>query len=111
MSDFVNPSGGSASVASAINNTNQIVGWSTDAAGATRPFIWSVETVAELGGMTPNGYAHGVNNVGQVVGYGARFPSCGRAGPSLASFDEAVVWSNGTITDLGTLGGQSSSDF
>jgi probable HAF family extracellular repeat protein len=51
-------------------------------------------SITELG--TLQGNAFGINNLGQVVGW-SDFASGGQ---------HAVLWQDGTITDLGTLGGR-----
>ncbi|HXI76923.1 MAG TPA: choice-of-anchor D domain-containing protein [Steroidobacteraceae bacterium] len=104
--------GGSPSTASAINNANQIVGWSVNAEQATRPFLWSHGVLSDLGSLGPNGFAYGINNSGEVAGYSStpnpEWPGCGKVGYCLESSDEATIWSKGTITGLGTLGGPNS---
>jgi probable HAF family extracellular repeat protein len=52
-----------------------------------------------LGGS--NSFARGINNAGQVVGYGDRV-----AGPY-----HAIIWNGTTATDLGTLGGGESQAY
>jgi len=92
--------GGSPSTASAINNANQIVGWSVNAEQATRPFLWSHGVLSDLGSLGPNGFAYGINNSGEVAGYSStpnpEWPGCGKVGYCLESSDEATIWSKGT---------------
>src|SRR5262245_47152693 len=64
--------GGDSSEASAINNAGQVVGWSTNASGATRGFLYAGGATTDLGTL-PGGtdsFATGINDLGQVVGYG-----------------------------------------
>ena len=104
--------GGSPSTASAINNANQVVGWSVNAEQATRPFLWSHGVLSDLGSLGADGFAYGINNSGQVAGYSStpnpEWPGCGKVGYCPESSDEATLWSGGTITGLGTLGGPNS---
>ena len=105
--------GGATSVARAINDANQVVGYSEVAAGATHPFLWNAGALVDLGSLGTNGYAYGINNLGHIVGYSSTpnplWPACGRSGIfCLESFDQATLWSAGSITGLGTLGGPNS---
>ena len=49
-------------------------------------------------------YAAAINNRGQIVGWSGKKPS----GSDAVGVQHAVMWQNGRITDLGTLGGTSS---
>ncbi len=80
------------------------------AAAAT---TYTVTDLGSLGGPGSHGLA--INNNGQVTGYSyiaATIPSSGCCGncygkpvPCVTHPYHAFVWSNGTMTDLGTLGG------
>ena len=48
-----------------------------------------------IGGSGSSSEAHGINNRGQVVGYGS----------TASGNSHAVLWQGGAMTDLGTLGG------
>lgn len=82
-----------------INNQGQVVGQS-DLPGDNfhDPFLWQNGVMIDLGNLPglPNGQAVGINNRGQVVGFSQD-----------ANGDEnsavAVLWENGTISDLNTL--------
>ena len=96
-------SSGSWSVATGINDSGQVVGYwassvSTINTGA-HPWLYSNGTMTSLpepsGLTTPSCQAHMINNSGQIIG------NCSNAG----SNDHAVLWQNGTVTTLGTLGG------
>lgn len=65
--------GGSVSHANAINNTDQIVGESENAAGRMRAFLWDRGKMADLGTLADDGpgaqsTANGINDAGWVVG-------------------------------------------
>jgi probable HAF family extracellular repeat protein len=99
--------GGTASQATGINNSGQIVGNSTLNVGmkveplygiAQHATIWNDGKATDLGTL-PGGldsYANGINNSGQVVGYSY---------VSFVTSFHATVWNKGVATDLGTLGG------
>lgn len=92
-----------------INDAGQVVGASVTGDGFTRAFLYSNGTMMNLGtlggigtGPVPYSYsiAWGINNAGQVIG------------ESLSTDNNyrAFLYSNGTMTNLGTqLGGVSSS--
>lgn len=107
--------GGSHAEAHGINNSGQVVGYSTTADGQSNAFLWQDGEMTDLG--SPDGrvsIAYDINDAGQVVGYGY-----GRTFDSISddirdgtfdpySFDpppHALLWENGKMTDLGTLGG------
>jgi probable HAF family extracellular repeat protein len=64
-------------------------------------------TVTDLGVMTDWGTSNAtaINNNGQIVGYA----STGEYTSSGLDIEHAVLWQNGTITDLGVIGGTSAS--
>lgn len=60
--------GGNYSYASDVNDTGQVVGYSTTASGSYDPFSWT-KTSGMVDLSTSGGYASAVNESGQVVGY------------------------------------------
>ncbi len=84
--------GGDYSVALGINDAGQVVGTSNSANGI-HAFLWTNDA-----GLSPlpqlsdadSSSAYAINQTGQIAG---------------ASGSHAVLWSNGTVQDLGTLGG------
>jgi probable HAF family extracellular repeat protein len=69
-----------------LNEAGQVVG----RAGA-RPFLWQNGSKTDLGTLGGGASASALNEGGQIVGYSALTPG----GPS-----RAVLWDNGTITNL-----------
>ncbi|MUG97181.1 hypothetical protein F7734_34560 [Scytonema sp. UIC 10036] len=71
-----------------INNQGQVLGYISVGQGIT--FLWENNTIIELN----IGGASAINNRGQIAG--SPLPGVSSAG---------VIWTEGAITDLGTLGG------
>jgi probable HAF family extracellular repeat protein len=100
--------GGNNGQASAINNSGQVAGYaengtadSTCPSGTENfmvdlPVMWTKGKAKALPtiGSDPDGVAYGINNQGQAVGYSG---TCTAA-------NYAVVWENGTATQLPDLG-------
>lgn len=93
-------------IARAINDAGQIVGYSHCGCQATpgpRAFLWDDETVTSLGTFGgSSSRAFDINNHGHVVGEAERLSS--RSGQVVASM-QAFLWRDGRLTNLGTLGG------
>ena len=87
--------------AQGINNQGQVVGYSGLAFGVTHAFLWENDRMIDLGTLPGfNGStAYDINDAGQAVGASAN---------SITQQERATLWSNGTKTDLGTLGGNKS---
>ena len=95
---YLSSLGGVASYAHTINSLGQVVGESNIAGDANyHATLWNGTNASDLGVL--NGYvdstAYDINDTGQIVGR-----SIDANGVSTAT-----LWSNGTITNLGTLGG------
>jgi probable HAF family extracellular repeat protein len=90
--------GDGSSVAWGINANGDVVGWSNGSNG-TRGFVFR-----DFGGLLalpglpnrPHTLARDINDLGDIVG------GANAGGTDLG---HAVLWSGGTVTDLGTLGG------
>ncbi len=82
--------GGESSYATAINDRGDVVGSSQAADGEYHGFVWRNGSMKDLGMLRPTD----INNRGQIVGT-----------VDTTHGMQAVLWSRGRITDLGTLGG------
>ncbi|MGE5616069.1 MAG: hypothetical protein ACM3X5_04065 [Bacillota bacterium] len=87
-----------------INRSGDVVGYffpcGEIGCGAQRGFYYSNGVVTDIGSLGNNvTAANGVNDKGVVVGY-SRLPN--------SSTDHAVMWKDGVLKDLGTLGGTNS---
>jgi len=80
-----------------ISNYGAVGQWNTSDAA----FLWtSGAGMSPLAGLAAkNDVAIGINDLGQVVGWYPRTPT---------AVNTAFLWTNGVVTDLGTLGGTSS---
>ncbi len=76
-----------------INERGEIVGRSYNAQRVTRPYLWRNGQMIDIGGEPPDawGFAYGINNLTEVVGYFSN-PPPGRR--------EAYFWRNGETTVL-----------
>jgi probable HAF family extracellular repeat protein len=86
--------------AAAINEAGVVAGsWSIPGEGHTDAVIWINGKITDLGLLPGEGGiftgASGINKTNEVVG----------SGDNKESMERAWVWRNGTMTDIGTLGG------
>jgi probable HAF family extracellular repeat protein len=95
--------GANVSFATSINAAGQVVGVSNTAVG-DRAFLWtpaapnrSAGSMTDLGSLVTNGtsFAAAINDAGLIAG----------SSSTPAATEHAVVWANGSITDLGDLPG------
>jgi probable HAF family extracellular repeat protein len=96
MTDLGTLNGGDFSVAVDINTSGQVVGSSAQSQ-VYSAFLWENSLMADL---SPLAQASGINEGGQVVGVSWV--------PGVPLRNHAFLWANGTLTDLGTLGGLNS---
>jgi probable HAF family extracellular repeat protein len=97
--------GGRTSGAYGINDAGQVVGWSTTDLLPPRAFLFSAGQVINLGtlDLEANAFAsdaNGINARGQVVGSSTPRDASGNPGST-----RAVLWDNGQIVALSSLGG------
>lgn len=94
-----------------VNKNGQIVG-ASNLSGSEHAIVWQVDSLGSVVGRTDLGTlqtgtqsgANDINGLGQVAGAAAtgKKNSCGR------DISDAALWTNGTISDLGSLGNSSS---
>jgi probable HAF family extracellular repeat protein len=87
---------GTASYAYGVNNSGQVVGYSTITTGVYHAFVYSGGTLTDISASwsTPNARAYAINDSGTVVGYIATSPLHG------------FIYNAGTMTDVSTLPGE-----
>ncbi len=93
--------GGSYSFAFGINAGGEVVGASATSAGQDHAFLWTNETMTDLGTLEggATSAARGINQSGDVVGESG----------TAEGTSHAFLWHQGVMTDLGTLDGFGSS--
>lgn len=102
MRDLGTLPGGDYSDAYAVNASGRVTGFSANAAGTDRAFLWSSGTMTDLGALVQSGisktwsYGYSINTTGQVVGVAYD-----------ASFVNSFAWfyTGTTVKGLGHLGG------
>src|SRR5215471_18157398 len=97
------------SVAAGINDSGQVIGSWGNATTGSQPFLDSNGTITDLpepGFVATSNLgcqADAINNKAQIAG------TCWGYNRKLSSiYADLVLWQNGTVTDLGTLGGERS---
>lgn len=94
--------GGETSWANALNDSVQVVGESEYSGGSgAKAFLWENDKMTVLPAPHPDWdgrAAFDINNLGEIVGYGR----------GLDGELTALLWRNGKVFDLGSLGGQGS---
>jgi probable HAF family extracellular repeat protein len=91
--------------ATGINNHGDVCGWTIGENGLQHALLYKSGSITYLGALPGGAYseASAINNFGQVVGFSGTSPD-----PSTRNQDHAFLYSNGAMTDLGTLGGATS---
>jgi probable HAF family extracellular repeat protein len=117
--------GGEVSLAHAVNNRDQAVGWALNSVPASvniwedypwpfatqqRAVLWENGTAMDLGTLGgTSAWATAINDSGQVIGQSWTAVSAGQprqaAGWSWSRPTAGFLWDKGTMTDLGSLGG------
>ena len=91
------------SVATAINNGNQVVGYATNDDGEYRAFLWDNGAMTDLGTLGgDNSWALAVNDNGVVIGYSETGETY-EAGSLETEIYHACAWYDGKIYDLGVI--------
>jgi probable HAF family extracellular repeat protein len=91
--------GGKSAWANGINDQGGVVGWSQNASGKQRAFLWRAGKMKDLGALAGGtAEAMDINATDVAVGWSTLANGAQRA----------VRWQNGTIKNLGTLGGRNS---
>lgn len=103
--------GGTSGYAAAINNDGQIVGVAGTASAGPRAFLYAGGTMQDLGTLPSSGEfysnANAINDKGKIAGGS----SAGEFTPPEPPYHAFVRCCDGTLTDLGTFGGQYSEAF
>ena len=95
--------GGAYSSAAGINASGQVAGQAAiDAAGTAHAFIYSGGVMHDLGALGTHSWGRGINESGQVIGT-VEVTVEGEDGDETSL--RAALFANGTISDLGSLGG------
>jgi probable HAF family extracellular repeat protein len=106
MTDLGTMEGATHSLASAINDSGQVVGFSythaENGSWPTHAFLWQNGVMTDLGTLGGTfTAAWDINAVGQVVGYA----------PTTDGWTHAFLWQDGLMTDLGDFGTQDGASY
>jgi probable HAF family extracellular repeat protein len=99
--------GGGSSMATDVNNLDQVVGAATVPDGSFHAFLWTlgddrkghIRDLGTLGGK--NSHAVSINDAGQVIGWSETGEMYSEQGVTVP-IRHAFLWQNGTMYDLGT---------
>lgn len=88
--------GGGNSEANGVNDSGQVVGWSSTTGGGMHGFLWREGKMTDLGSLGRYSMAKGINNLGQVIGWT----------DVEGSQKHGFLWEPGRgMKDIGSLGG------
>ncbi len=99
-----NPFGGQVSYALGINDAGRFAGYTVDSDGLPIPVLWNSTTDAVRLSSDKYGVANAIDQSGRVAG--SFYPDYADT-----TVYHACLWKDGAMTDLGTLGGDSSSAY
>jgi probable HAF family extracellular repeat protein len=100
--------GGSFSLAAGINSAGDIVGAATYPGGLEHGALWRHDEMIDLGALPPaypDSRAIRINDRGEAIGWAATAPGNVE---QIVGATHAVLWEDGHVVDLGTLGGPTS---
>jgi probable HAF family extracellular repeat protein len=108
MTDLGTRGSDNSSIATGINNSGQVVGWSYQASisnpeieegGLSHAVLWQDGGIANLGFLSGDNVSRAlnINNLGQVFGESYQVPN------NTPSTKHIFRWQNGAMTNLGTL--------
>ena len=99
--------------AKGINNAGQITGYSYIQPGSFdgHAFLYSNGVMTDLGTLPGTTFSsgNGINDAGQIAGYSYSYTAIDPV--TSVAVGHAFLYSNGVMTDLGTLGGTNSEGF
>jgi probable HAF family extracellular repeat protein len=99
------------SEATGINASGNVAGSSFTTGGATHAYLYSNGSMSDLGTLAGfNSFASGINAGGQIVGASDVIVQSDPDDPDTTfTYQHAFVYTNGVMTDIGTLDGFNSS--
>jgi probable HAF family extracellular repeat protein len=95
---------GDASVATGLNNSNQVVGYAANEDGDYHAFLWeSGDGVTDLGTLGgSNSWAYAINDNGMVIGVSETEDTYDEGSQDVAIY-HACIWFDGEVYDLGVI--------